>query len=285
MTEAAESAASDALILNVNDAEGARYLVSHILRRAGFDVIEAGTGEGALARIAADAPDLVVLDVRLPDIDGIEVCRRVRETPRERPIKILHTSATYIDSANRVESLDNGADGYLVQPFEPEELVATVRSLLRLNDAEQELLGKTQELREADRRKDEFLAMLAHELRNPLAAISASLPVLERREPLDDVERHARDVLERQVGHLARLVNDLLDMARVTQGKIELHAENIDLVPLLRRVADQVLDTRFLPRRQTLRFSVPKLQAVVVGDVTRLEQIFSNLLDNASKYT
>src|SRR5262245_9381542 len=115
--------AGHALILNVNDAEGARYLVSHILGRAGFDVIEAGSGEEALARIAADSPDLVVLDVRLPDIDGIEVCRRVRETPRERPIKILHTSATYIDHVSKVQSLDNGSDGYLFQPFEPEELV------------------------------------------------------------------------------------------------------------------------------------------------------------------
>lgn len=274
-----------ALILNVNDAEGARYLVSHILTRAGFDVIEAGSGEDALARIAADAPDLVVLDVRLPDIDGIEVCRRVRETPRERPIKILHTSATYIDHVSKVQSLDNGSDGYLFQPFEPEELVATVRSLLRLNDAEQELIGKTQELRDADRRKDEFLAMLAHELRNPLAAISASLPVIERREPLDDIERHARDVLERQVGHLARLVNDLLDIARVTQGKIELHSENVDLVALLERVADQALDTRLLPRKQTLRKSLPRTEIIVIGDVTRLEQVFANLLDNASKYT
>lgn len=276
---------SRAVILNVNDTEGTRYMVTLMLRKAGFDVLEAASGEAALEQIARHHPDLVVLDVKLPGISGLEVCRRVREEPPARPIKILHTSATYVAVEAKVQSLDIGSDGYLMQPFEPEELVATVRSLLRLNDAEHELRGKADQLRESDRRKDEFLAMLAHELRNPLAAITTALPLIERREPFDDIEQRARGVLHRQVRHLGRLVDDLLDVARVTQGKIELHREPVELDRLLRRVANNADQTKVRPRGQTLHVALPEARVLVHGDATRLEQIFTNLLDNASKYT
>ncbi|MET0411787.1 MAG: ATP-binding protein, partial [Polyangiaceae bacterium] len=129
------------------------------------------------------------------------------------------------------------------------------------------------------------LSMLAHELRNPLAAISASLPLLARRDPLDDVEQRARDVLSRQAGNLGRLIDDLLDVARVTQGKIDVRWEVLDLSGLLRRVAENAQQTRTSQRNQRLEVELPAGPVYVRGDNTRLEQIFSNLLDNASKYT
>ncbi len=279
------STRSKPLILNVNDNEGARYLVTMVLKKAGFDVLEADAGQTALELVTKRQPDLVVLDVRLPDITGFEVCRRIREEPAHEPIKILHTSATYVTTEHKVQSYNEGADGYLVQPFEPEEMTATVRALLRLNEAEVALRRSAEQLREADRRKDEFLAMLGHELRNPLAAITVSLPLIERREPLDDAERRSREVLHRQALHLHRLVDDLLDVARVTQGKIELQLEQTDLSALLRRVVEGIERTRTEPRQQTLRMSLPESPVRVKGDATRLEQVFVNLLDNASKYT
>jgi DNA-binding response OmpR family regulator len=280
-----ESAQPRTVILNVNDNEGARYMVTLMLKRAGFEVLEADCGEAALLKIEQRSPDLIVLDIDLPDISGFEVCRRIRASPPANPIKILHTSATFVALESKIQSLENGADGYLMQPFEPEELIATVRSLLRLNDAEQELIGNAERLREADRRKDEFLAMLAHELRNPLSAITASIPLMERRPPMDDVERRAREVLHRQAAHLGRLIDDLLDVARVTQGKIELQRELIELGGLLRRVAESAEQTKMRPREQTLLMALPEAPVFVRGDAARLEQIFTNLLDNASKYT
>ena len=281
----ASSERSRPLILNVNDSEGTRYMVTLMLRRAGFDVIESESGEDALEAITRYQPDVLVLDVKLPGISGLDVCRQVRLAPPPHPLKILHTSATYVAVEAKIQSLENGADGYLMQPFEPEELIATVRSLLRLNEAEQALHGKADELRESDRRKDEFLAMLAHELRNPLAAISTALPLLERREPLDHVEERARGVLHRQMRHIGRLVDDLLDVARVTQGKIELRRDDVELDVLLRRVADSASQTELRPREQQLCVELPPGRVLVHGDATRLEQIFTNLLDNASKYS
>jgi signal transduction histidine kinase len=273
------------VILNVNDSDGARFLVTLILQKAGFLVVEAETGHAALEALARCKPDLIVLDLKLPDMHGFEVCRRIRENPQTASIKILHTSATYVTVDNKVQSLEGGADGYLAQPFEAQELIATVNSLLRLNQTEQELRQHAEQLREADRRKNEFLSMLAHELRNPLAAITASLMLLGRREPQDDIERRAREVLARQSSNLGRLIDDLLDVARVTQGKIEFKWEGLNLVDLVRRVVESTQQTKTNPRGQRLEVTLPDTPVYVRGDATRLEQILANLLDNASKYT
>ncbi|MFT3922217.1 MAG: ATP-binding protein [Myxococcales bacterium] len=184
-----------------------------------------------------------------------------------------------------MQGLELGADGYLAQPFEGQELVATVHALVRLSRAEQDLRTRAEELQAAGRRKDEFLAMLAHELRNPLSAISASLPLLSRHAAHDGTEERAREIVQRQVRQLSGLVDDLLDVARVTQGKIELHRSTIDLAELLVRTVCALRDTKARPRRQTMTLSLPDGPLWVDGDPMRLEQIFANLIDNACKYT
>ena len=121
-------------ILNVDDTEAARYAKTRTLRRMGFEVIEAETGQEALDHVKEWKPDLVLLDVRLPDIHGFEVCRRIKE---EQPdVLVLQTSATFTDKEHRVQGLEGGADSYLTEPVEPEELVAAVRALLRMRRAE-----------------------------------------------------------------------------------------------------------------------------------------------------
>ncbi len=274
-----------ALILNVNDNQGARYMVTRLLERAGFRVIDAVSGQDALTIISREKPDLVVLDLRLPDIDGFEVCRRIRNDPSAQSVKVVHTSATFVSTDIKVQSLDGGADAYLAQPFEVEELVATVKSLLRLKDTEEALRRTAERLRDVDRKKDEFLAMLAHELRNPVAVISATLPNLERHATQAEIQERARLVLERQTRQLSRIIDDLLDVARVTQGKVELKLADVELVGLVRQVTEDAQRAKMGPRKQTLRIAVPDRKVYVRGDVARLEQVFANLLDNASKYT
>ena len=287
MTDIPQStrASSGVMILNVNDNDASRYLVTRMLERAGFYVMEAPTGQAALDKVRAYKPRLVVLDIKLPDIDGLDVCTRIKGDPETHGVKVLHTSAVFVATEFKVRSLECGADGYLSHPFEQEELVATVRSLLRLTEAEQALRDYAEELKAANRRTNEFLAMLAHELRNPLAAIVTSLPLLERRAASDSVEKTARELIRRQTSHLRRLVDDLLDASRVTQGKIDLHWEVVDLLELVRRVAANVQQTKMHPRKQALRVALPNGRMVVRGDPMRLEQVLTNLLDNASKYS
>ena len=280
---AAMHSAPQVTVLNVNDNLTSRYTTTRMLQQAGFQVIECADGESALAHSLRE-PDVVVLDIRLPDIDGFEVCRRIKENDTTASIKVLLTSATFTTLESKIRGLKVGADGYLAQPFEATEMVATIQSLSKLKQAETELRHRARSLADADQRKDEFLAMLAHELRNPLAAITASYPILERRAPLDEPERRARDVILRQTQHLTRMVDDLLDVARVTHGKIELRRELICLNELLQRVAATARQTRLASRDQMVELSLPDASIYTDGDVTRLEQVLNNLLDNASKY-
>jgi signal transduction histidine kinase len=273
-----------ATILNVNDDEATRYLTTRTLGMAGYRVLEAATGQEALRLAELERPDVVVLDVKLPDISGYEVCKHLRSRPETASIAVMHTSATYVTPDKKVRGLEGGADAYLTEPFEGEELVATVRSLLRMRRAEQELRRRAEYLQEADRRKDLFLAMLAHELRNPLAAITTAVGILDRRGSADAKEGRMVSIIQRQTNHLARLVDDLLDVSRITRGKVELRQTRLDL----RGVLHQVL-TVFRPqaegRKLTLESSLPAVPVWMEADTTRLEQVFTNLLDNATKYT
>ena len=149
---------------------------------------------------------------------------------------------------------------------------------------EGELRQQADQLAEADKRKDEFLSMLAHELRNPLSPILNSVRALERlkgQEPL--IQRHT-DIIERQIRHLAHLVDDLLDVARITRGAITLSREVIDLTDAARRAAEAAAPM-IEAKRHTLEVTVPGERLWVSGDPTRLEQVLVNLLINAAKYS
>ncbi|RUO87058.1 response regulator, partial [Corallococcus sp. AB018] len=195
---------ANATVLHVNDTPASLYLGTFSLRQAGYRMLEAVTGEEALQVAFDSRPDVIVLDVKLPDMSGYDVCRRLKEDSRTREISIIHTSATFITAEKKVAGLRAGADVYLTQPFDPEELIATVNSVLRLRRVEREALANAARLEEADRKKDEFLAMLAHELRNPLAAISVAVQMLGQKDSngLSEADARRRDIIERQVSHL-----------------------------------------------------------------------------------
>jgi PAS domain S-box-containing protein len=135
-----------ATILHVDDTDAQRYAISRVLRHAGFEVLEARTGREAL-EIVERLPDLVILDVNLPDISGLAVCKQIKANEGTARIPVLHLSATMVSTDARVAGLDGGADGYMVQPVEPDELIATIRALLRVRKAEESLWKSEQQYR------------------------------------------------------------------------------------------------------------------------------------------
>ena len=271
-------------VLNVDDDAAGRYAKSRILRRAGYRVIEGSTGGDALRLVKETQPQLLLLDVKLPDINGLDVCRCIKEDPDSRHIMVLQISASYTTTPDRVLGLACGADSYLTEPVDNTELLATVQALLRLYRREEENRRLLAQLREADRQKDEFLATLAHELRNPLHPIRGAVELLRLKQGLDPELRLTRDLIDQQVSHLARLIDDLLDVARITRDKLELRKQELNLSDVLESAVES---TRTLLQSQGHEASValPLSTVRLDGDPVRLTQVFVNLLNNAAKYT
>jgi DNA-binding response OmpR family regulator len=213
------------LILNVDDNEAHRYAITRILRSAGYTVAEAADGEEALSATAGLKPALVLLDVKLPDISGIEVCSEIKR--RWPSVLVLQTSAAYTSGADRTRGLESGADSYLTQPVEPSELVAAVRAMLRLHEAEEKLrrLNQTLEARVQERTAD-------------LAAANAMLKEeIEQRERAEAqlVQAQKMEAIGRLTGGIAHDFNNLLTAvignldricARSTDAKIRRLARN-----------------------------------------------------------
>jgi PAS domain S-box-containing protein len=208
-----------------------------------------------------------------------------------------------LDDAARSQLLDHGA----IPPFEKEFIrkngtrvpillcatilerspftwIAFIVDLSEYKRLEDSLRRRAAELAEADRRKDEFLAMLAHELRNPLAPIRNAVHILHRQAPLLPESQRPLEMIERQTQHLARLVDDLLDVSRVTRGKINLQRMPVDLVALTARVVENHRPSASA-HQHTVTLTLPPRPLYVEGDDVRLTQVLDNLLNNANKYT
>jgi PAS domain S-box-containing protein len=399
-------------ILHVDDNESNRYIVSRILRNAGFTVLEATTGEAGLQVVAEQAPDLVILDVQLPGLNGFEVCHRLKSNPETTFIPVLHLSASFVESRDKAQGLDSGADGYLAQPVEPIELLATIRSLLRIRQAEEaaltlarewqitfdsisdgvglldrdgnflrcnralthllgkpieEILGGSQqaliekglgytgatpftrvqstqqresqeiqvgdrwflitvdpvfdvqgsftgavylladvterqraeaeriqllnreqkaraEAEAANRVKDEFLATLSHELRSPLNAMLGWTRLLNTRKFDEATTARAMETIERNARSQAQLVEDLLDVSRIIQGKLRLNVRPIELKPIIQS-ALETAGPAAEAKEIRLQAVLDSTSNCVAGDSDRIQQVIWNLLSNAIKFT
>ncbi|HKA27910.1 MAG TPA: response regulator [Candidatus Binatia bacterium] len=279
------------LILVVDDNEPARYTKVRILRDAGYEVVEAATGDEALRLVAEWVPRLILLDVNLPGVDGWEVCRRLKADPATASVAVLQVSATHVREEDTVRALEGGADASLTEPIEPAVLVATVRALLRARlaeDALRDALAREQTTRAAaeaaNRTKDEFLATLSHELRSPLGVILTWVTLL-RSGRIDEAGRtRAYQAIERNTRHQAKLIEDLLDVSRIISGKMRLDVGVVDLAEVVDAAREGVRHAAEAKRIQ-LAVLPPAAVGPVSGDANRLQQVIWNLLSNAIKFT
>jgi signal transduction histidine kinase len=282
--------AESARLLAVDDREENLIALEALLRQEGVVVDAVGSGREALDALLRNDYALAIVDVQMPEMDGFELARLMRGVERTRRVPIIFVTAGGA-AARLGEGYEAGAVDFLLKPIDPHVLRSKVQVFLELYRARRELAWSVKEredaeaaLREASRRKDEFLAVLSHELRNPLAPIRNGLFILARAEPGSEQARRAQAIIERQVAHVTRLVDDLLDVSRVSRGKIELKRARVDLADLVRRAAE---DHRSILANAgvALDVVVPPEETWVDGDPVRLAQIVANLLQNAAKFT
>ncbi|MGE5833782.1 MAG: response regulator [Acidobacteriota bacterium] len=285
----------DANILVVDDQPGKLLSYSAILKDLDANLVMAGSAREALDHLLKADFAVVLVDVCMPELDGFELAAMIREHPRFRRTAIIFVSGVHLTDLDRLKGYEYGAVDYVPVPVGPEILRAKVnffldlyrktRQLERLNrNLELRVAERTAELVDAARRKDEFLAMLAHELRNPLAAIrlAAQLVVLPEL-PQPQLAKSAA-IIHRQVEHLVRLIDDLVDVSRITRGLISLRREPTEISAV---VAQAIESSRPLidAKHHILTVSVPDESLQVIGDAARLAQILGNLLNNAAKFT
>jgi two-component system, sensor histidine kinase len=286
-------------ILVCDDDTSTRFARAKLLKDTGHTVFEAGRLSEAKILLQEMRPELLILDVNLPDGNGIEFSRALKADPELRRIMVLQMSASFVTSEDYVRGLDAGSDAYLAEPAPPGVLLATVRALLRLSRTEralqdtialehaarQEAEAAREEAEAANRIKDDFLATLSHELRTPLHAIIGWVALLRTRSFDEQAVKRALEVIERNAKAQSSLIEDLLDVSRITLGQLQLTWGSVDLAPVIVYALDSIrptAETRGIAIAADISID-PELS--VRGDATRLQQVFWNLLSNAVKFT
>ena len=288
-------------ILMVDDQPSKLLTYETILGELGENLIKASSASEALQCLLENEIAVVLVDVCMPDLDGYELAAMIRQHPRFQKTSIIFVSAVLMTDLDRLRGYECGAVDYVPVPVVPAilrakvsifaELFRKTRALERLNsELEQRVAERTaaleattEALQEANHRKDEFLAMLAHELRNPLAPIRTAVQLLRLKELAEQHRNRARDVIERQVEHLVNLIDDLLDVSRITRGMITLQLEPILLGAIVARAVETARPA-IDAHRHILEIDMPDELISVEGDKTRLVQVIANILHNAAKF-
>jgi signal transduction histidine kinase len=312
-----DSSGADILIVDDNPAN--LLAMEAGLGQLGQQIVRAQSGEQALKLLLERDFAVILLDVQMPSLGGFETARLIRERRRSRHTPIIFITAYSKDDYDILDAYKLGAVDFLFKPVVPEMLRAKVgvfvdldrrtRELARQIDLVREherrehahalieekrrwdeiaLQKRLDGLREEARRKDEFLAMLGHELRTPLASIVVGLGLLrEQLDPAQGVEPTiltTRDRIERQAQHVTRLVDDLLDLSRISSGKIELRKKPTSIADVLTNAVSMVRPI-IEERRHKLHVIPPSEPLTAMVDEVRLTQVLTNLLSNAARYT
>jgi signal transduction histidine kinase len=256
-------------VLFVEDNVGKRYVIARQLRGAGFDIDEATTGHEGLTLLSPNH-DVAIIDIKLPDMFGWDLCKRIKGTPETSAVKVLELSATLATAEDRARGLELGADCYLVHPVEMVELVAALRALIRLRNAERDRM-RAQEL---------LIATLGHDLRNPLNVIVTGLSALADSSSIAESERATIKRLDRTATRMHRMIEQVMVVAQTLGG---------DIIPVSRNPVDlgelvtQVIHDTHASAAQRIEVSV-SLSDEILGDTDKLNRLIDNLVANALRH-
>ena len=285
----APSTTEDPDILVVDDTPANLQLLSGMLKEVGYRVRVVPSGALALASAEKRVPDLVLLDINMPNMDGYEVCRRMKENPELCRVPVLFISALS-EPLDKVKAFSSGGVDYVTKPFQVEEVAARVRTHLEnrrlqraLEERASELEKKNEELRVSEKLRENLVHMIVHDMRTPLSGLLASLQFLEE-DVLAQLRKENREDLEHAAyagRKLAQMIDDMLDISRLEAGKLDVNPTRVRVAELFDRALDSLGG---LLKGRHLRVTAP-LELELYGDAELLRRVLVNLLGNALKFT
>lgn len=268
----------DLTILVVDDTEDNLDLLEFALKRKPVRMLRATSGQECLVLANQHMPDVILLDIQMPEMDGFETLKRLRAAPKTAGIPVIFLTAQKKDPTSIEYGLMLGADEYLTKPIDTEELLVRTKTLVRMKRAEAEL----------ERTKADFTAMLVHDLRSPIMGIRSILEFI--REPASqgkaleknhmDLIFSAHDAANRMLG----LINDMLDLSKFEAGKINLHPEPLSPRDMI-EFTIRHMSIQFRQKEIDLRVSIDDGLPQMIADPQKLSQVLTNLLSNALKFT
>ena len=279
------------LILIVDDEERNVKLLRAMITAKEYRAITARNGEEALRIVSETPPDLLLLDVMMPGINGFEVCARLKQSEATKTIPVIMVTAL-TEKEHRVKAMEAGADDFLSKPVDQTELFVRVKSLLRIKSYHDDLLAsyreiaaKNAKLEELEKIRDGLAHMIIHDLRNPLTAISTFLQlILMEKESLGESQREKLERCQYFCHDLEAMIRNLLDISKMEEGKMELKPEVTDLRGLIHEVVERFAPT-IAEKEISLESSVPKDLPSVSLDRSLVKRVIVNLADNAIRYT
>ena len=280
-----EQGAEKGTILLVDDNPTNLAVLSEYLSADGFEILVSQDGESAIWQAEHEHPDMILLDILMPGLDGFETCRRLKSQSTTRHIPVIFMTAL-TDTPNKIHGFNLGGVDYITKPLQPEEVLARVNVHITLQQQQRQIQQQNDQLIQLNHDKDRFFSIIAHDLRGSLNSLRDLTRITVENLELYSVSK-LKDILRMQfqsTDNLSKLLENLLIWARVQQGLIEYHPQKVDLehvvawnVQLARPGAQH--------KQITLSSSVEKKTYSISADFNMVDTVIRNLLSNALKFT
>lgn len=288
------SLAKTGILLIVDDDIANLQVLSNFLKEEGFQVRVARNGEQAIETVKYEQPDLILLDVMMPGMDGFEVCQQLKTDPSTQDIPVIFMTALD-ESVDRVKGLNMGAVDYITKPFQQQEILARIKIHIQIYWLTKKLAKKNQLLQQeiesrkkaenANEAKSQFLAQMSHELRTPLNIILGFVQIMNRDRSLTEEQQENLEMITSSGEHLLELIEDILSMSKIDSGRVELNFNSFDLHYLLDSLEEMFQLPAASKGLQLIFDREDNLPQYIETDEGKLRQVLINLLDNAIKFT